>query len=306
MARSTDAIVRHAAHEYEHGEPCIGMLYPSYLHVILSTRLRDPGLVMATTKALVEALKQELRARRLTYAAVARHLGLSEVTVKRMFSTSDFSLERVDRICALAGIDFSELARSLSQPSPVIAQLTYEQEKEFVDHPKLMLVALCVLNRWRFEDIVGYYDLTEVECIRLLTRLDKLRFIELLPNNRIRLLISSAFAWIPGGPIQHFFKSQMQADFFRAAFDRPGEVLLLASGAVSPGSLSRLTARLKQTAAEFAEMRSEDSRIPAGERTPVTLLLAARGWEPQLLQQFRRAQTHRKAAGRVRVKGKAT
>ncbi len=259
---------------------------------------------MATTKALVEALKQELRARRLTYAAVARHLGLSEVTVKRMFSTSDFSLERVDRICALAGVDFSDLARGLSQPSPVIAQLTYEQEKEFVDQPKLMLVALCVLNRWRFEDIVAYYDLTEAQCIRLLTRLDKLRFIELLPNNRIRLLISSAFAWIPGGPIQRFFKAQMQADFFRAAFDKPGEVLLLGSGAISPGSLARLTARLKQIAAEFAEMRSDDARIPAGERDPVTLLLAARAWEPQLLQQFRRSPTPHNATPRVSPRSK--
>lgn len=260
---------------------------------------------MATTKALVEALKQELRARHLTYATVARHLGLSEVTVKRMFSTSDFSLERVDRICALAGIDFSDLARSLSQPSAVIAQLTYEQEKEFVDHPKLMLVALCALNRWTFEDMVAYYDLTEAETVRLLTRLDRLRFIELMPNNRIRLLISSAFAWIPGGPIQRFFKAQMQSDFFRAAFDKPGEVLLLASGAVSPGSLSRLTVRLRQTAAEFAQMRSDDAKIPADERTPVTLLLAARGWEPQLLQKFRRAHSHRRSNARVRVKGRS-
>ena len=37
---------------------------------------------MARTAALVESLKRELRARDITYAAVARRLGMSEAAVK--------------------------------------------------------------------------------------------------------------------------------------------------------------------------------------------------------------------------------
>ena len=54
---------------------------------------------MAQTAALVDAIKRELRARQLTYAQVARHLGYSEAGVKRMFSRGEFTLERIDRIC---------------------------------------------------------------------------------------------------------------------------------------------------------------------------------------------------------------
>ena len=55
---------------------------------------------MPQTAALVDALKRELRTRKLTYAQVATHLAMSEASVKRMFSRNEFTLERIDAICA--------------------------------------------------------------------------------------------------------------------------------------------------------------------------------------------------------------
>ena len=119
---------------------------------------------MAQTGAIVETLKRELRARRITYAAVARHLGISEVSVKRMFSRKEFALSRLDRICELARIEFSDLARTLVTRDAVISQLTYEQEKEFVGNHRLMLVALCALNHWTFEQAMS--DAAFSICVR--------------------------------------------------------------------------------------------------------------------------------------------
>lgn len=245
---------------------------------------------MARTAVLVEALKRELKARDITYAAVARRLGMSEASVKRMFARKEFTLSRLDAICEHAGIEFSELARMIAPGDTVISQLSYEQEKEFVDNPKLMLLALCTLNHWTFEQILEAYDLTAPECVRLLARLDRLKFIELLPRNRIRLLVSRAFAWIPDGPIQQLFKQHFQADFFRSRFDGESELLLLANGAVSRASLGALLGRLRKTAAEFSAMRSDDAALPAAERAPITLLLAARPFEPALLRKYRRVR----------------
>jgi transcriptional regulator with XRE-family HTH domain len=245
---------------------------------------------MARTAVLVDALKRELKARGITYAAVARQLGMSEATVKRMFARKEFTLTRLDRICDHAGIEFSELARMIGGQDAVVSQLTFEQEKQFVDNPKLMLVALCTLNHWGFDDIVSAYDLAEAECVKLLAHLDRLKFIELMPGNRIRLLVSRAFAWIPDGPIQRLFKEQFQVDFFRSRFDKEGELLLLANGAISKGSVAALLARLRKTAAEFSAMRSEDAAMPAAQRQPITLLIAARpAWSPELMRKYRRA-----------------
>jgi transcriptional regulator with XRE-family HTH domain len=243
---------------------------------------------MARTAALVDSLKRELRARNLTYAAVARRLGMSEASVKRMFSRKEFTLTRLDSICELAGIEFSDLARSLAAQDAVISQLSPEQEKEFVQNPRLMAVALSTLNHWSFEQIVSFYDIDEAECTRLLARLDRLKFIELMPNNRIRLLVSRAFAWIPDGPIQRFFKEQGHGDFFGSRFDGDDELLLLANGALSRPSVSALLARLRKTAVEFSAMRGDDASLPSSERSPITLLLAARPWFPEFLRKYRR------------------
>ncbi|MGE5639749.1 MAG: helix-turn-helix domain-containing protein [Clostridia bacterium] len=246
---------------------------------------------MARSAALVDTLKRELKARGITYAAVAKALAMSEASVKRMFARKEFTLSRLDRICECAGLEFSELARMLAGQDAVLTQLTYEQEKELVDNPKLMLVALCTLNHWSFEDILGAYELGEAECVKLLARLDRLKFIELMPGNRVRLLVSRAFAWLPDGPIQRLFKEQFQVDFFRSRFDREGELLLLANGAVSKASVAALLARLRKTAAEFSAMRGDDAGLPAGERQPITLLLAARpAWHPEVLRKYRRAK----------------
>jgi transcriptional regulator with XRE-family HTH domain len=246
---------------------------------------------MARTAVLVETLKRELKARGITYAAVAKRLGMSEASVKRMFAKKEFTLSRLDRICEHAGLEFSELARMVGSQDAVVSQLTEEQEKEFVANPKLMLVALCTLNHWSFADIVAAYELGEAECVKLLARLDRLKFIELMPGNRIRLLVSRAFAWIPDGPIQRLFKEQFQVDFFRSRFDKEGELLLLANGAVSKASVAALLARLRKTAAEFSAMRGDDAGLPAASRQPITLLLAARpSWSPEMLRKYRRAK----------------
>src|SRR3989442_4847708 len=59
----------------------------------------------------VEALKKCLRARGITYAALARELRISEASVKRMFSRSSFTLSRIEEIPAALDLDLHEAAR---------------------------------------------------------------------------------------------------------------------------------------------------------------------------------------------------
>src|SRR5688500_18360011 len=130
--------------------------------------MRSGGEPMASTSALAERLKRALRARNITYATVAKRLRVSEASVKRMFSHKEFTLSRLDAICDVAGIEFADLALTLASQDAVVSQHTYQQEKEFVDNPKLMLVALCTLNHWSFEQIVSWYEMDAPECTRLL------------------------------------------------------------------------------------------------------------------------------------------
>jgi transcriptional regulator with XRE-family HTH domain len=62
---------------------------------------------MTQRTALVEALKEVLKARGYTYARVAKALGLSEAAMKRTFALKSFTLERFDAICGVVGVEIS-------------------------------------------------------------------------------------------------------------------------------------------------------------------------------------------------------
>lgn len=122
----------------------------------------------------------------MTYADVARKLKLSETSIKRNFSQQNFNLERLEAICSMLGIDFTDLVRMADDNRSKISALKLEQEKELVADLKFLLVAICGQNAWQMNEITEYYDISETECIRYLIRLDRHSLIHLLSNNPIR------------------------------------------------------------------------------------------------------------------------
>lgn len=243
---------------------------------------------MSDTVAMVNGLKRVLKARRINYAQVAEALELSEASVKRMFSKQDFSLERFEQVCQLADISLGELAREVDSERNYISQLTEEQERLILGDTKLFIVAVCVLNHLTLEQIISIYDISESECIRLLLELDRIRFLQLLPNNRIKLLVSRTFSWRTNGPILQYVKATGAEDYFRSRFDGPGEHVTLINALLSPASSAQLISRLKRIGRDFAEMHDDDKHLPLGERRPASLLLAIRPWEPEAFKKLRR------------------
>jgi transcriptional regulator with XRE-family HTH domain len=238
--------------------------------------------------ALVDALKRTLKGKGLTYADLAQGMNLSEASVKRIFSRGDFTLQRLEEVCRIARIDFAELAAAASDETQGVAHLTLEQEKAIVSDPKLLLVAWCAVNNWTFEQIVANYDLTEPDCIRCLVRLDRLKIIELLPGNRIRTLVSRAFAWRPDGPIQRYFRERIEAEYLGSTFDRSDELFLFLSGMLSNASISELLGELRRVARDFAQRHRADIGLPLPQRYGTSLLIAMRPWELRAFRNLRR------------------
>jgi len=254
---------------------------------------------MAQASEVIDVLKRELKARGLTYAQIAQRIGMSEASVKRMFSERNFTLARLDEILTAAGIEFAELTRQFGREEHLLTRLTDEQEREIVADQKLFLVAVAVLNLMSFNDILAEYTLPTAEVVGLLARLDRIGIIELLPNNRIRLKIARTFAWIPNGPIQQTFKNHAQ-DFFDSAFAGTSETMLLLNGRLSRSAQLALVDRLKRVAREFSAQHIDDARLPLAERPPVSLLLACRPWTPSLWRALERGQAKSVATRPIR------
>ena len=242
---------------------------------------------MSTTAFLFGAIKAHLRARSLTYADLASGLGVSEGTVKRVFSRKRCSTAQLDAICEHLQLELSDLVRTLPRTHKLLERLTWKQEQEVTRDPKLFVVAVCALHLLRLEEMLQYYDMSEAECVSKLLTLERIGFLELHPGNRYRLLVARTFRWIPGGPIAQLAKREA-ADFFDHSFDEPGELLQVLNVRVSDASRVSLLSRLQQAVEAYNEQHVADAGLPLAERHPVSVWLAVRSWEPRLFKALRR------------------
>lgn len=242
---------------------------------------------MTETRIIVDTLKELLRGRRVTYAQVAAHLGLSEPSIKRMFSRAAFSLDRLEKVCELAGVRVSDLARRAERRAEPITRLTPEQESQLLADPKLILVAYLVLNNWSFEEIVDQFAISETEAVARLARLDKLGMLELLPGNRVRRLVARNFTWRPDGPVQAFFADQLR-DFFDSDFGGQTEHQRFAGALLSMDSIRRLRKSIDRLTREFEESARNDWDLPLDEKFSVGVLAAMRPWQVPMFRSMLR------------------
>lgn len=243
---------------------------------------------MPQTQQLIDTLKHVLKAHKRTYADVARVWELSEASVKRVFAERNLSLTRLEQACQLVDMEISDLVQLMNQRAQRISQLTHEQEAEIAGNRVLLLVTVCALNRWTLAEILRYFKITEVQAIRCLARLDRLKLIDLLPGNRIKLLVSTNFHWRDNGPIQQLFRSRLQADFFNSRFDRDNERQLVVNGMLSRKSNAVLQKKMERLAREFDELNDEDAGLPLEERHGVTMVIAMSDWRFGLFADLRR------------------
>lgn len=245
-------------------------------------------LAMSSPEVVMEVLRRQLRAAGMTYRELARRIGMSESSIKRIFGQRDMALSRLANICQAAGIAMEEVLREAADLAPHPEMLTLAQERSLTADPKLLLVAICCLGHWTMAQIVETYRLSSAECIRCLARLDRLGLIVLKPGNAYRLNVSPTFHWRANGPVQHYFRAHVVQDYFGGSFDGDGDVLLCLPSRLAPGSAREAVHKIRQLAADIARLQQQDRRLDAAERDGYTLLVGFRSWEFSAFTALRR------------------
>ncbi|WP_263769039.1 helix-turn-helix domain-containing protein [Propionivibrio soli] len=240
------------------------------------------------TGQLVRTLKKRLKLQGATYRDLAAALSLSEPSVKRMFATGRFSLDRLVEISHFLGFTLAELAQEASVSENLVHLLSEAQERELVSDEKLLLVAICSLNHWSVEDIVRRYRLSAAECIQRLVQLDRLRLIVLLPGNRIRLNVARDFDWRPKGPIRQYFRENGLHDFLGTDFSNDDEMMAFSHAMLTDVAAAKLLTELRRLRQRFAELHEESLSAPLARRHGVGMLLATREWEIAAFSRLRR------------------
>ena len=240
---------------------------------------------MTGVAELTRALKRCLKARGMTYAKLARALELSEASVKRLFSAGGFTLKRVEQICRILDIDLFELARLAHSEASAVTELSIAQEHALAENPRLLLVFHLLLSDWRPDEIVAQYHLSRAECVRLMAQLDRLRLIDLLAENAVRLRTARQVNWRRGGPIRRTYQDTVLDEFFGEGFERAGELFRFEAKELSAASREVVRRKLERLVQEFNELADIDSALKPSERDSVGLVI---GLRPYVLSLFTR------------------
>lgn len=239
---------------------------------------------MDQTARLTDALKQILRAAGVSYGVLARGIGLSESSVKRLFSTRNFTLRRLEQICRFLEVDFLELARLARLDRDQAArQLTTEQEALLAAQPSLLTLFYLVLNGWQAGSIMERLQWSLAQLERGLDALERAGLVRRLRRGRIRPLTARGLQWQRRGPLRRRYEAEIKREFLSGDFRQAGETLVFETAELSTASIVTLQRKLAAVVREFDELAEADQSLPPAQRRGTGLLLAFRPWVFSLL-----------------------
>ena len=93
-----------------------------------------------------------------------------------------------------------------------------------------------------------------------------MKLIDLQPGDRVRMLITNNFGWQRNGPIERFFRSQVQAEFLNNSFSDEGAIRIVKNGMLSKKGQLQLTERLRAIGDLFDDETRDERKLPASQR----------------------------------------
>lgn len=153
-------------------------------------------------RAVLKALRGIMKNRKVNYRNVANALKVSEPTIKRFFSGEDSSFNRIVEICGVLEVEVFDVFALAAEKREHTFSMRLEDEEFFAKHPEHYALLDSLMNKYSLSTIKSRFHLDEAKLSRALRALEQRGFIERLPQEKVKVKVSGAHHWIPGGPLQ--------------------------------------------------------------------------------------------------------
>lgn len=208
---------------------------------------------MSQIDQFLNSLKRSLKAKNVLYRDLAKALGLSESSVKRILSNKSLSLERLEEICRVADISFSEVVKSanLEEASQVFT-LSDEQEKALAENVRLLHYFMLLHEGKTAAKIEREYQISTAESKKYLFQLDRLNLIELHPRDKVKVKRNGFLRFRRDGPVGKAMFEQTKSSYLNYDF-RPEDFLRFSFLKLSPSTLAKYKTKLERLMFEMQE-----------------------------------------------------
>ncbi len=229
---------------------------------------------------LVEVLKQLFRARGLRYREIAALLGVTERTVKRWFAGSGLTLEIVEDLCNVLGITFLELCEVAEEDLDTRpARLSRDQEQQLFADLQLAFVFILLTHGWTAPEIQRGCNISEAALVGHLVRLERLRLVELLPGNRVRLLYARKIRWADSPEAGRAFSRNLLNLFSKIDLEAPDGLWTAQVVYISPEAAREILAKFQSLGLEIVKSADADRGSPTS-KTWHAVFMAAQPFDP--------------------------
>jgi len=250
----------------------------SHHFLILVVSVKDQGNAMQAD--VFEILKSVLRARKFTYAELARRLDLSEPTVKRIFAEKDCKLSRITEICDVLDLSLADVTAQASRIEVRPIELGDRIEAQLAEDRPAFHLFLLLRDGMTAEAIMTHYHLDQSDMFVLARRLEKIGLIEVMPMGRIRLLEDRPIRFRRDGPL-HRTLVKLNMDFIQEAYlraDTDMSGFLTQSRRISQTTARHLMDRLRDLNKELSDLARKDQLTLPGDALHTYKLSLA--WSP--------------------------
>jgi lambda repressor-like predicted transcriptional regulator len=228
---------------------------------------------------IVAGVKTALKTRGVTYAQLARRIGLSEASVKRVLARGTLSLRRLEQICEAIGTSVAEVVLlTRSSTSERAETLTLEQEKSLAADPQLFACYHLVANGRSSGEIESDLRAGQRTVQQWLSRLQALGLITCTRGKRAQATTAVAVKWRADGPVRRMYEREVRTEFLQSLFGAERDALHFRFAELSAASCRVLQRKLDRLAAEFRDLADLDSALPSKGKRNVGCLLAMRPW----------------------------
>ena len=232
-------------------------------------------------RALIQrAIKNLLKKQRQTYRDLAKGLGVSEPTIKRLMSRGDFTLDRLEQVARWFGFNLFELIAIARQQEIQPFRFSEKHESILAKNPKALYLALLFGAGFSVHEVKKRARLQETEFRQALGVLDRLDLIHLLEGDRVRSIARGPFQSIPNGKLARayrpgFIKKAAQLVDSSNPKEPPGQISF--ETYLSAESLLKLQEDLANLIAKYRSLSRLDQEITPPEKfLPVTGLVLVR------------------------------
>lgn len=222
-----------------------------------------------------QTLKDVMRAKGMTYKALAVLMDVSEPTVKRIFQDQDCKLSRLLTICQLLDIDVETLLEMSERQLPAIEPISEKAEKALANDRTLMYLFMLLVSDVPLSEVQRTSGFSDAEVYQYLRQLEQIGLLRVGVENRITFLVEKPIKWRLDGPLHRILVAVNQAFVEKAVenHNKDHTPFYSASRMMSEQSREELDHAFKELYALFHKLASLDKvMLPKEQLKPYKLL----------------------------------